>query len=284
MEKVAFSQVVIYTFICNMEEPNIKTEVNTDTDTNTKVNEDSAAVEGMTGAEAGADFGILREMMEAGVMYGHKKSKTNPKFKPYVYITRNGIEIIDLPKTLSALDKTVEFLKNLLKENKKILLVAIQPAAKEAINGLAKEFNFSHINERWIGGLLTNFKVLSKRIEYFKEIQSDWDKGKFEKYTKKERVMINRSIDRMKKMFTGLEDLTRVPDALFIIDTSLKGHTTAIREAKRMKIPIIGIIDSDDNPDLIDYPIPANDHAKTSIDWVVGKIRENLVIGSSKET
>lgn len=253
-----------------MEQANTKIEESTDTaDTEIKASE--------VGAETGVDFGILREMMEAGVMYGHKKSKTNPKFKPYIYITRNGIEIIDLPQTLTALDKAVEFLKNLIKENKKVLLVAIQPAAKEVISSLVKEFNFSSVNERWIGGLLTNFKVLSQRIEYFNEIQSNWDKGKFEKYTKKERVMINRNIERMRKMFAGLEDLTRVPDAIFIIDSSLKGHTTAIREARRMNVPIIGIIDSDDDPDLFDYMIPANDHAKSSIDWVVNKIKEKLM-------
>ncbi|HDH31768.1 MAG TPA: 30S ribosomal protein S2 [Candidatus Wolfebacteria bacterium] len=277
-----------------MEELNAKIEANTeidadedknnavvdklsdDTDVDADVDADADAdADANVGADA--DFGILREMMEAGVIYGHKKSKTNPKFKQYIYVTRNGVEIIDLSKTLSALDRTAEFLKNLIKENKKVLLVAIQPAAKEAVNNLVKEFNFSYINDHWIGGLLTNLKVLSKRIEYFKETQSNLEKGKFEKYTKKERVMISRNIDRMKKMFIGLEDLTRLPDVLFVIDTSIKGHMTAIREAKIMKIPIIGIIDSDDDPDLIDYMIPANDHAKTSIEWVVNKIKEKLV-------
>lgn len=246
-----------------MEEANTKTEIDTEEDTK-------------LGAETGADFGILREMMQAGVMYGHKKSKTNPKFKSYIHTARNGIEIIDLPQTLSALERAVEFLKNQLKENKKILLVALQPAAREAMQNLAKEFNLSYVSERWVGGLLTNFKVLSQRIEYFKKVQADWEKGEFEKYTKKERAVINRDIGRMRKIFAGLEDLTRLPDVLFIIDTSLKGHTTAIREARRMKIPIVGIIDSDDDPELIDYPIPANDHAKVSIEWVIGRIKENL--------
>ncbi len=271
-----------------MEESNIKIKINTETDEETELKDDkddkddAVVNNARLSFENGVDFDILREMMEAGVMYGHKKTRTNPKFKSYIYTTRNGIEIIDLPKTLLALDKAVEFLKSLIKENKKVLLVAIQPAAKEAINKLAQEFNFSTVNERWIGGLLTNFKVLSQRIEYFNEIQSNWDKGKFEKYTKKERVMINRNIDRMKKMFIGLENLTRVPDALLIIDTSLKGHTTAIREAIRINIPIIGIIDSDDNPDLINYPIPANDHAKMSIDWLVGRIIDKLKTSNEK--
>jgi len=223
-----------------------------------------------------ADLAILRKMMTVGLMYGHKKSKTNPKFKQYIYTNRNGIEIIDLTQTLSALDVAVEFVKSQIKEGKLILLVATQPASREAVENLAKKFNFSYINEKWIGGLLTNFKVISQRIEYFKKVQADFEKGEFEKYTKKERVVINRNISRMKKMFTGLENLTRLPDAVFIIDPSLKGHTTAVREARRAGIPMVAILDSDDDPDLVNFPIPANDHTKMSIDWLINKISEKL--------
>lgn len=263
-----------------MEKSSVKTETNAETDI--QANEEMSE-EREVGDESGVDLDILREMMKAGVMYGHKKSKTNPKFKSYINITRNGLEIIDLPQTLTALDKAVEFLKSQIKENKKILLVAIQPPAKEAIKNFADEFNFSRINDHWIGGLLTNFKVLSKRIEYFKETQSNWEQGKFEKYTKKERAVINRNIERMKKMFIGLEDLTKLPDVLFIIDASLKGHKTAIREARIINISVIGIIDSDDNPDLIDYPIPANDHSKMGIEWIINKIKKGLSDSSVKE-
>jgi len=209
-------------------------------------------------------------------MYGHKKSKTNPKFKRYVFATRNGVEIIDLSQTLTALDAWTETLKNELKQDKSVLIVATQPAAREAIENLAKKFNFSFINDRWIGGLLTNFKVVGQRLEYYKKIQSDFEKGAFDKYTKKERVMINRNIFRMRKMFTGLENLLKLPDMIFVIDPSLKGHTTAIREAKRMKIPVAAILDSDDDPDLVNWPIPANDHAKMSIDWMINRIQEKL--------
>lgn len=222
------------------------------------------------------DLATLKEMMMAGLMYGHKKSKTHPKFKPYIYMTRNGIEIIDLTQTLPALERSIEFIKSQLKEGGLVLVVASQPAAKEAVKNLAEKFNFSYINERWIGGLLTNFKVISQRIEYFKKIQTDFEKGEFEKYTKKERIMINRNIHRMRKMFTGLENLTKLPAVIFMIDPSLKGHTTAVREAKRMKIPIVAVLDSDDNPELIDYPIPANDHSKMSIEWIINRILNSL--------
>jgi len=225
---------------------------------------------------SGENTRLFREMMEAGLMYGHKKSKTNPKFKPYIHITRNEIEIIDLAQTLSALESAAKFIKQQIKEGKIILVVATQPAAREAAEKLAKKFNFSYINEKWIGGLLTNFKIISQRIEYFKRIQNDFEGGGFDKYTKKERLMINRNIHRMRKMFTGLENLTRIPDMIFVIDPTLKGHTTAIREARKMKISIAAILDSDDDPDLVNYPIPANDHAKMSIDWMINKLIERL--------
>lgn len=233
--------------------------------------------ESVSGLASEADLKIIGEMMTVGLMYGHKKSKTNPKFKPYIFTTRNGIEIIDLSQTLSSLESAVEFLKNQINNKGLILVVASQSAAKEAVENLAGKFNFAHINDRWIGGLLTNFRVLSQRIEYFKKVQSDFEKGEFEKYTKKERLIINRNIQRMEKMFSGLKNLTKLPDAIFMIDSSLKGHATAVREAKRMKIPIVAILDSDDNPEVADYLIPANDHAKMSIDWIVNKIIERLI-------
>lgn len=223
-----------------------------------------------------ADLKIIGEMMGVGLMYGHKKSKTNPKFKKYIFTVRNGIEIIDLAQTLSALESAVEFLKNKISNKGLVLVVASQSAAKEAVKNLSEKFDFAYINDRWIGGLLTNFRVLSQRIEYFKKTQSDFEKGAFEKYTKKERLMINRNIQRMEKMFSGLKNLIKLPDAILIIDPSLKGHVAAVREAKRTGIPLVAILDSDDNPDLIDYPIPANDHAKTSIDWIVNRIADRL--------
>ena len=219
---------------------------------------------------------IIKDAMKAGLMYGHRKSKTVPQFKPYIHSTRNGIELIDLSQTLSALDSAVQFMNEKIKNNGLILIVASQPAAREAIENMAKKFNFCFINDRWIGGSLTNFKVISQRIEYFKKVKSDFEKGNFEKYTKKERVVINRNIERMKKMFSGMENMTRLPDLIFVIDPSLKGHTTAVREARRMKIPTVAILDSDDNPDFVNYPIPANDHAKMSIDWIINKISEKL--------
>jgi small subunit ribosomal protein S2 len=223
-----------------------------------------------------ADLKVIQEMMKAGLMYGHKKSKTNPKFKPYIFTARNGVEIIDLAQTLPALNSAADFLKTLINNKGLILIVAGQPAARESVENLAKKFGFAYINERWVGGLLTNFKVISRRIEHFLKVRADLESGKLDKYTKKERLMISRDIERMKKMFGGLENLTKLPDAILMIDPSLKGHATALREAKRTGVPLVAIVDSDDDPTLVDYPIPANDHSKMSIDWVINKIIENL--------
>lgn len=226
--------------------------------------------------EAKIDLELLREMMKAGLMFGHKKTKTNPKFKKYIFITRNGIEIIDLVKTVDFIEKAADFLKSQIKEGKMILLAATQPAASPIMESLAKKFNLPYVKNRWVGGLITNFKVISQRIEFFKKTKADMESGEFNKYTKKERGVINKNIDRMRKIFEGLENLTKIPDALFIIDASIKGHMTAIKEARLKKIPIVAVIDSDDNPEFIDYPIPANDHAKASIEFVINKIKEKL--------
>ncbi len=229
------------------------------------------------------DSELLREMIKTGLMFGHKKSRTNPKFKKYIFITRNGIEIIDLVKTVELVEKSADFLKSQIKEGKMILLVATQPAASLTMETLAKKFNLPYVKNRWIGGLITNFKVISQRIEFFKKTKADMESGEFNKYTKKERVVINKNIDRMKKIFEGLENLTKIPDALFVIDTSIKGHATAIREARLKNIPVIAVIDSDDNPELINYPIPANDHAKTSIEWIINRILNYLESNKSSE-
>ena len=223
-----------------------------------------------------ADLKVVQEMMKVGLMYGHKKSKTNPRFKPYIFTTRNGVEIIDLAQTLPALNSAADFLKTQINNKGLVLIVAGQPAAREAVKNLANKFGFAYINERWIGGLLTNFKVVSKRIEYFLKVQADLGSGKFDKYTKKERLMIGRDIERMKKMFGGLENLTKLPDAILMIDSSLKSHATALREAKKTGVPIVAVVDSDDDPTAVDYPIPANDHSKMSIDWIINKIADYL--------
>lgn len=221
---------------------------------------------------AEGDMAILKQMAEKGVMYGHKKTRTNPKFKSFIFTTRNGIEIIDLGKTFKAINEVAEFLKAQIAENKTVLLVGLQPASWKALETFSTKFNFPRVKNSWVGGLITNFKIISQRIEKFNKMKSDKEKGLFAKYTKKEQVMIDREIERMAEMFEGFSTLTKIPDMVFIVDLSLKGHTTALREAKIAGIPVVAIIDSDDDPEAVDYSIPANDHSKMSIEWVVDKL------------
>ena len=221
---------------------------------------------------------ILEEMVKAGVLYGRKKTKTHPKMKPFIFTTRNGIEILDLPKTMQALEKAAEFWKEVAKKGGLILVVGTKPAAQELTENFAKKFSISFVIKRWLGGTLTNFKTISKRIQYYMNLKSDKATGKLEKYTKKERVEFDKEIERLNGFFVGLERLARLPDVLVIINAN--EHITAIREAKRLKIPIVAILSTDTDPELANYPIPANDNSKTSIAWILGKLEAKIEEGA----
>jgi small subunit ribosomal protein S2 len=223
--------------------------------------------------ESDVDETILTEMAKAGVFYGHKKSRKNPLFDEYIYGLRNGIAVIDLVKTLKAIDIFAGFIKNSVSDKKTFMVVGTQPASKDAVLKLSEVLgNCPYVVNRWIGGLITNFGIIGKRIDYFKKRKLDFEQGKFENYTKKERLLISREIEKMGVMFKGLENLTKIPDIMFVIDSSLKGHSTAVHEALLHKMQVIGIIDNDDNPGDMAYFIPANDHAKASIDWIVNNL------------
>lgn len=211
-----------------------------------------------------------REMIEAGVFYGRKKSKTNPKMRQYVLTNRSGIEIINLVKTGEMLEKALTFLKEKVRQGGLLLLLGTQPAAEEGILKLAKKFNLPYVTDRWAGGTFTNFKIISKRIEYFKKLRSDLSSGALEKYTKKERLMLEREMGRLRVLFEGLENLSKVPDVLVMIDPNL--HTTAVREANRLKIPVIALANVDADPDVINYLVPGNDKARKSINWFLDKV------------
>ena len=218
-----------------------------------------------------------REMIEAGVFYGRKKSKTNPKMKGYVLTNRGGIEIINLAKTAEALDRAGGFLKEKVKGGGLILLVGAQPAAEDGILKLANKFGLPHVTTRWAGGTITNFKVVSKRIEYLKKLRSDLASGALDKYTKKERLMLEKELSRLVELFGGLENLAKEPDALVVIDPNL--HSTAVREANRLKIPIVALANVDADPDTIGYPVPGNDKSCKSINWFLGKVESAIEEG-----
>lgn len=222
----------------------------------------------------------FKEMVEAGVLYGRKKTNTHPRMKQYVALNRNGIEIIDLTKTLEQLEQALSFVRHAAAAGKKFLLVATQPAAEAAAAEFSREFSIPFVTRRWAGGMLTNFKVLSKRIEYFKKLKTDRVSGKLDKYTKKERIMFEREITRLEGLFGGVETMTDLPDALIILDPRF--HKTAVREARRLRIPIIAFADVDSEPDSINYLVVGNTRARASIAWFLGKMREAIREGKSR--
>ena len=187
--------------------------------------------------------------------------------KSCIFSTRNGIELIDLNAILSALDKTRDFLKSKISEGAVLLFVATQPAAQKSIGDFAKKHNFPYMTERWLGGILTNFKVINQRMLYYLGLKTKKEQGELDKYTKKERVKIDKEIAKMEKAFSGLVSLNKLPDVLFVIDA--KEHRTAINEARRVNIPVIAIMSTDCDPTMADYCIPANDHSKNSIEWIM---------------
>lgn len=219
---------------------------------------------------------LLEEMAKAGVMYGHKKSKTHPKMQPFLGGRKNEIELLSPEASLETLAKAVEFLKEKKTSGGFVLCVGTLPAHQQATKSFAETFNFPYVISRWLGGTLTNFKIIRERFLYYADLKSKLEKGELSKYTKKEQLDFSNQIKKMSQFFDGLANLIRIPDALLIVD--INEHSTALREAKRIKIPVIALVDSNDDPTVIDYPIIANDHAKASIDWVLQKLSEELDI------
>jgi len=233
-------------------------------------------IESQSGASIAPLDSLTKEMIDAGVWCGHKKSRTNPRFRPFIHSTRNGMEIIDVAKTADAIKSAAEFLRVILKKKGMVLVVATQPAAVSPGRAFAESVSGAFINDKWIGGLLTNFKELSGRIEYFKKLKEDLASGALEKYTKKERVEIAGMLEKMERRFSGITKMTALPSALLIVDTVIKGHVTALREAKKIGIPVVGVIDSDDDPEPLAVAIPGNDHALQSITWILEALRKEI--------
>jgi small subunit ribosomal protein S2 len=221
-----------------------------------------------------------REMIEAGVFYGRKKSKTNPKMRPFILANRGGIEVINLQKTGEMADKAMGFIEEKVRQNAVVLLVGIEPGAEAIITRLAKKFDLPYVTFRWVGGAITNFKIILKRIEHMKKLRTDLASGALNKYTKKERLELEREMNRLQELMGGLETLTREPDLMIMADPNL--HHTALREARRKKIPVVALANVDANPDHIDYMVPGNDKSKQSIEWFFGLVEKAIADGIAK--
>ena len=216
---------------------------------------------------------IVQEMMAAGLHFGHRTSKTHPKMKPFIAGVRNTVHIIDLEKTKEKLQEVVEYVKKLKEEDKILLLVGTKVQQRSLIKETAKACGLPFVTERWIGGTFTNFNTIAKRIERLKELEQQQASGEWdEKYTKKEQLDFKEEIRILESTFGGIKELTRVPDAIFVCD--LKDNASAVREAKKMGVPVIAISDTNTNPEEADYFIPANNDAVSSLKYILDKIQE----------
>lgn len=209
----------------------------------------------------------MEKMLEAGVHFGHSKSRKDPRMNKYIFGVKRGINIIDLQKTEAELKKAMEFIKKLAKEDKKIVFVGTKKQAKSMIAAVAKECGMHFVCERWLGGTFTNFGVMKKRTQYLRESQEKMLSGGFDKYTKLERLKKTEELEKMEKKMGGIKNMTELPAAVFISD--IKTDEIALNEAIKAGIPVVAIVDTNVNPEKIDYPIPANDDAISSIKLIL---------------
>ena len=221
----------------------------------------------------------VEEMSEAGVNLGHKASKLHPKMKPYVSGIKNNVNTFDLEKTTKELEKALAFVSKIVSEGKTIVFVGTKIQLKAIIKDVAEECGIPYVTERWLGGTFTNFETIQKRVNYFKDLEKKKETGELEKYTKRERLDFDREIAKLKIKFEGIRNMSKLPDAVFIF--GLDKDITCAREAKRKGIKIISIVDTNVNPDIVDYPIPANDDAISSVKYILNKA-EDAIISSRK--
>ncbi len=221
----------------------------------------------------------LSQLIEAGAHFGHLTRRWNPKMKPYIFMEKNGIHIIDLKKTQSMLIESAENLMKMASEGKRVLFVGTKKQAKNVIETEAKRCNANWVSERWLGGMLTNFSTIRKSIKRLNNIEKQETDGTFDKITKKERLFLTREKDKLKKVLEGVETMSRVPGAMFVVD--IKKESIAIKEAKRLNIPVFAIVDTNCDPDDVDQIVPANDDAVKTIELIVAYMADAVNEGAA---
>ncbi len=223
---------------------------------------------------------LIKKLLEAGVHFGHKTSKWNPKMKKFIFGERSKIYIIDLEKVEVCLNKARDFLLDLTSKGEVVLFVGTKKQAQEVVHEEALRAGMYYVTERWPGGLLTNFSTVKKSINRLKEIEKMKADGTFSKFTKKEVAQLEKELAKLNKNFSGIAQMERLPKALFIVDT--KKEETAVKEALRLSIPIVGFIDTNSDPDMINYPIPGNDDATKSIRIVTTLVADAIIEGRKR--
>lgn len=221
----------------------------------------------------------IEQMLKAGMHFGHRTSKWHPKMKPYIFGVRNGVHVIDLIKSRKMLENSLELIKKFSAEGKTILFVGTKMQAKKHIKALATETGMPYVSEKWMGGCLTNFNVLKRMTKKYRDLMADKAMGNLSKYTKKERSDIDKNIHKLDIKVGGVADMTKMPDLMFVWD--VKNESTAIIEAKKKNIPVIGVCDTNTNPEVVNYIIPSNDDATKTIKLILGSVKEAIVEGKN---
>jgi small subunit ribosomal protein S2 len=222
----------------------------------------------------------LQELLAAGAHYGHLTRRWNPKMKPYIFMEKNGIHIIDLNKTKRLLAVAADAIEKIAAEGKKVLFVGTKQQAKDIVKREAQRCGMHWVSERWLGGMLTNFTTIRRSIKRLQNIEKMMSDGTFDRMIKKERLILTREKEKLEKVFEGVRDLTRLPGALFIVD--IKKEHIAVKEANRLGIPVFAIVDTNCDPDGVDYIIPANDDSVRTIDLIVKFMADKIIEGQQR--
>jgi small subunit ribosomal protein S2 len=228
------------------------------------------------------DFKLdLEEMAQAGLHFGHRTSRVHPKTKPYLYGVRNTIHLFDLEKTKEKLKEALRFIKEIIAEDKVLLVIGTKVQIKDLVKKTAEECGLPYVNERWLGGTFTNFDTIKKRIDYYKDLERKRKEGELEKYTKKEKAKFDQELKNLEIKFEGIKNLENLPDTILVLD--MKKDDLAVKEAKMKGVKIVGIADTNVDPTLADYPIPANDDAIPSVKYILEKVAEAIKKSKSKK-
>ena len=224
----------------------------------------------------------MKQLLEAGVHFGHQTRRWDPKMAEYIFQARNGIHIIDLQKTSKKLDEAYSFMKEQAEEGKTVLFVGTKKQAQECMKEAAVKCGMFYVNQRWLGGMLTNFKTIKARVQRLKDLEAMEQDGTFEVLPKKEVINLKKEMEKLEKNLGGIKEMETIPDIIFLVDP--KKEATAIAEAKKLNIPVVGLVDTNCNPEDLDYPIPGNDDAIRAVKLIADVMANAIIEGKQGET
>lgn len=222
----------------------------------------------------------MLEMLESAVHFGHKPTKWNPKMSKYIYGVRNGVHVLDLQKTAECLESAKDYLKKETAEGKRVLFVSTKPQAAELIKEAAENTGMPYVIHKWMGGLLTNFSTIKRRIHYYKKLKEEERTGEISKYTKKEIAELKKNMAKLEIAIGGVQNMEKLPDIVFVAD--VVRDDIAVSEASKLSIPVVGIADTNADPDNLKYPIPGNDDAIKSLTYLINEVKSAIVPGKNK--